>query len=122
MALRNDITLMVTFFRMGICKHGFPLDGTGAMFRTLHQPHYNPSCQRGVELHPTSQSRQPAFRPKAESGTLFHGVHPNEDVCGKFSGIPVLHHTETGLLGDDHYWHNSLGYNAWPSLGGLLPT
>ena len=114
--------MVVTFFRMGICTNDIPLDGPGAMFRTLRQLHYNPPCQRGVELHPTSQSRQPTFHAKAESGPVLRRLHPNEDVCSKFSGMPMHHHTETGLPGDDHDWNNGLGYCAWPSLGGLLPT
>ena len=113
---------MVTFFRMAICTNDIHIEGTGAMCGSIHQFHYNPLCQRAVELHPTSQSRQPAFHAKAESGTLFHGAHPNEDVCGKFSGIPVHHHTGAGLPGDDHHWNNGLGFTAWPSFGGVLPT
>ena len=123
MAFGSKITfIMVTFFRMGICTNDIHIEGTGAMCGSIHQFHYNPLCQRAVELHRTSQSRQPAFRAKAKSGPLLHGIHSNEDVCDELSGMPVLHHTETGLPGDDHDWNNGLGYYAWPSLGGLLPT
>ena len=107
---------------MGICTNDIHMDGTGAMCGSVHQCHYNPTCQRAVELHPTSQSRQPAFHAKAESGPVLCRVHPNEDVCSKFSGMPMHHHTETGLPADDHNWDNCLGYNAWPSFGGVLST
>ena len=123
MAFGSKITfIMVTFFRMGICANDIYIEGSGAMCGTVHQPHYNPPCQRGVELHPTSQSRQPAFHAKAESGPILCRLNPNEDVCSKFSGMPMHHHTETGLPADDPDCPMCLGFDKQLAFDGMLPT